>query len=222
MRPRYGARPLTITSADTLLNTAKLSGPIRLCGWSVNDGVAQQGLTVDQSANAPAAGATIASISLGNGEYLVEWTLTLSGTPGAGDVNNVKLSIGATQLATSVNLGVAGNYPQEEVNASVTFGPLTLAWQAIGNAVAGSVYTIEANITPVGISTGTVFDGAQAIGFIGIPQGGTETQWFGDWGPQVRTKISVQATVGTIQGVLWYEVVNLKPETGDDWYRIGG
>lgn len=203
---RYGAKSLTLTAAQSLGNTRLVGGPVILHGWSMNDGIASGGATVDQSQTAPAAGATIASISLANGVYQVSWTLELSGTPGAGDADNVQLFIGATQLATSANAGAVGTYPQEEAQAQVIFGPFTLAWKANGAGTAGAVYKIEANITPVNDSTATVFDGAQPIGFIDMDNGGGQTVWLGDLGVEVENELKVQTTLGLVQGVLWYRL----------------
>jgi hypothetical protein len=214
---RKGARTLTVTSTQALGNVTLLRGPLRLCGWSMNDGNPTQSSTVDQSAAAPGAGATVASISLGNGPWQIEWTLELSGTPAAADADNVQLFIGATLLATSVNAGAVGNYPQEEVQAIVVFGPLTLAWKAIGAATAGSVYKVEANIVPTGASTGQIRDGAQNLGFIGIAPGINQTVWFERGGIQVDTEISVQTLAGLIQGVLYYYLdSDLDPEHEPD------
>lgn len=214
---RKGARSLTVTANNALANKSLLGGPLRLCGWSTVDGAVAQGLTVDQSAAAPAAGATIASISLPNGEYVVSWTLEITGTPGAGDVDNVQMLIGATVVATSVNLGAVGNYAQEEQNVQVTFGPLTLAFKAIGAATAGSVYKVEANIVSIGNAAATILDGSQPIGFISMPQGNGETVWLQERGVQIDNALSVQTTQGSVNGVLWYYLdSDLDPEREPD------
>lgn len=191
-----------------------------MVGWSFNDSTASTESTVDQSANTPAAGATIASISLANGEYEITWTLELSGTPGAADVDNVQLFNGATLVATSVNPGAVGNYLQATVQVNVIFGPLTLAWKAIGAAAVGSVYKIEANIVPVSGSTGQIKDGSGAIGFTGIPVGGVDTQWFGPEGIAIDTELSVQTTLGTVQGVIWYYLFSDYPDQGEQEPRL--
>lgn len=201
---RFGARSLTVSAAQALANTRMLGGPLRLCGWSFTGTGASNPQTVDQSAAAPGAGATIASLSLGNGQYQVEWTLELTGTPGAADVDNVQLFIGSTLIATSVNLGAVGNYAQEEVNAAVSFGPLILAWKAIGAAAVGSVYKVEANVISLTQQTGTIFDGSQPVGYLSMAPQGTDKEWMDDEGVQIDTHISVQTTLGSIQGVLWY------------------
>ena len=96
---RYGARPLTVTAAQANAGTNLIGGPVRLRGWSMNDGAAGEGLTARGSAAAPAAGTTITSLSLTPGTYSVSWQVELTGTPGAGDVDNVQLLIGATVVA---------------------------------------------------------------------------------------------------------------------------
>jgi hypothetical protein len=205
---RYGARILTVSAAQALSNSKLLEGPLRLCGWSLADGATPQALTVDQSAAAPGAGATIATINLNNGAFIVEWTLELTGTPAAGDVDNVQLFIGATLIDTSVNPGAVGNYPQEEVQPSVSFGLTALAWKTIGAATAGSVYKVQANIAQVNAANATIFDGAQAVGFPSMPPGSAQTVWFEKYGVQVRNSVSVQATLGTISGVLYYTMMD--------------
>lgn len=208
----YGARPVTVTAGQSVANTELTGGPVRLVGWSLNDGTADQGLTANGQQTAPPAGTTIASISLPNGNFTIEWSLELSGTPGAGDVNNVALFIGATQIATSVNLGAGGIYVQPNQIANVTGGPLTLAAKSIGNGVAGSVYTIVLTIIPLGKSQATIFDGGQPVGFATMDEGSSTTQWLGDYGVAVRTKLSVKATQGTATGVLYVVDVYGKEE----------
>lgn len=219
---RKGARILSVSAAQALGNVRLLGGPLRLCGWSLNDGAIGQGLQVNQSAAAPAAGATIASISLGNGAYLVEWVFELTGTPGAGDVDNVQLFVGATLLDTSVNLGAVGNYSQEEVEAQVVFGPLTLAWKALGAATAGTTYKVSANIISQGNAGGTIFDGGQSVAFPNMPQGSAQTFYYDKYGVQVDTQISVQTTLGTIQGVLYYYLDSDLDDEGDPNDDYGG
>jgi hypothetical protein len=180
-------------SATQALNGQRLVGaPLRLMGWSFNDGNAAQSKPVTGTANAPGAGATIASISL------------LSGTPGAADINNVGVFVNVTQIATSENLGVSGNYPQQPAQALVTFGPLTLAFEAIGAAAAGSVYTIVATVTAINNSIGQILDGSGEIARSVILPGGVDNEWFGDSGIAIDTELRVQTITGTVQGTLFY------------------
>lgn len=215
----YGARSLSVSSADALGGVRKLGGPIRLCGWSFNNGVGPTDTPVTGTANAPAAGATIASVSLGNGTYQIEWSIELTGTPGAADVDNVQLTIGATQIAVSVNLGAVGDYQQEEAEGTVVSGPLTLAAKAIGAATAGSVYKVNMTVIPLTQSTGVIKDGSQNVGFISLPAGGNQTVWLSDLGVAILTEISVQTGLGTISGVIYYKMVyDLIDEAGTPDY----
>lgn len=201
---RNGARVLPVSAAAATAGKRLLGGPLRIVGYSLNDGAAGQGLTATGQQTAPGAGATIASISLPNGEYTVEWTLELQGTPGAGEVNNVALDIGATQVATSVNLGAVGNYPQQNANVSVTGGPLTLAAKAIGAGTAGAIYIINFTITPTGNSQCTLSDGGMVVATISVLQGADRTEWPDTVGLEFETDFTVTTTQGVIQGTVFY------------------
>ena len=107
--------------------------------------------------NAPAANTQIGNISAASiipAEYMIYWTVSLSGTPGANEVDNFQLRIGAATFATSSNPGAIGEFPQ------APFGPVFLSTSSVavrsGSAVAtaGSVYTIALSIVPVIPSTG--------------------------------------------------------------------
>ncbi len=198
-----GARVVPVSATQSFFNQDLLGGPVRLLGWSLNDGAATNGLTQTGTANAPAAGATIASISLSSGEYLVKWTVELTGTPGAADVDNVALFTGPTQIATSINLGAVGNYPQNDAQATVIVGPSALTAKAIGNAAVGSVYKVTLNITAINGSSCNVQDGNMNVLSLNLPQGGSDTRWIGDIGIEFHTSVSVQATLGVIQGALF-------------------
>jgi hypothetical protein len=62
----------------------------------------------------------------------------------------------------------------------------------------------------------TILDGSQPIAYSAIVAGGTDAQITLDYGVEVETHISVQATLGVINGVIWYlleEDVNPKATT---------
>lgn len=196
-----------MSSVAALNGSRLIGGPVRVCGWSFNNGVGPTDTPVTGTAAAPAAGATIASVSLGNGTYNVEWTVELTGTPGAADVDNVQLLVSATVIADSSNLGAVGDYPQEEATGTVVFGPLTLAAKAIGAATVGSTYKVIMTVTPTSASLGTISDGGQTIGFIDIPVPGNVTTWLSDIGVSVLTELKVQTNLGTVNGVIYYKDV---------------
>ena len=111
------------------------------------------GFAADGSATAPAAGATIASVTLPPGVYNIYVNMLASGTLAAGDNNNVYL--------TNVTAGSAIVTPIEmdatTANAPTPSGPfqVQLSQQsvirvlAIANATAGSIYTASLSAIPV-------------------------------------------------------------------------
>lgn len=213
--PGYGARSLTVPASQSIAGSNLVGGPVRLKGWSLIDGTADVDLFVRNSANAPGAGATIASLALPAGDCLIEWELELTGTPGVGDIDNVQLSIGPTAIARSVNLGAVGNYPQNNAECGVPSGGLTLTATAIGAATAGSVYAVNITAIPQGQSQAKILDGGQPVGFPSMGEGRADTIWLGEEGVAIRTGLSVLSTQGVVTGVLWYEEVYGadKPET---------
>lgn len=175
-----------------------------ITGWSATDGTGTDSLQTSGTVVAPAAGATIASISLANGTYTVAWSVELGAGAAAADANNVELFVAATGIAVSVNAGATGTYPQEEAQAFVAFGPLTLAAKAIGAGTAAVPYTVIITITQINESLANVKDGGMTIGIIGMASAASQTQWFDEMGPAVETDLSIQTTLGNVQGAIWY------------------
>lgn len=206
MRGQLGARPLPFTSNQALNGSNLVGGPGRLMGWSIKNGSGSNTQEADGTQNAPAAGTTIASISLANGVYAVSWELELSGTPGAGDADNVALFIAATQIGKSVNAGAVGTYGPFSAQANVVFGPLVLAAKAIGNAVVGSVYRVTLQATQIANSLCDIKDGGMVIASPSIDPQNSETQWLGEMGIRFDNGLSVQVSQGTISGVIWFSL----------------
>lgn len=96
----------------------------------------------------PGALTSIASEALATGTFLLSWTATLQTAAAAGDANNFGLYNGAALLATSVNAGTVGTYPQAAVNAYLGAGA-TVAVQTIGAGSTGSVYKASLTVTPL-------------------------------------------------------------------------
>ena len=110
----------------------------------------------------PGALVPIASEALATGTFLLSWTATLQTAAAAGDANNFGLYSGSTLLATSVNAGALGSYPQAAVNIYLGAGA-TIAVQTIAAGSAGSVYNASLTVTPLtsGDNKGAVaWDGA--------------------------------------------------------------
>ena len=109
------------------------------------------------TAATPAPGQVIASQALAAGDFLLSWTATLQTAAAAGDANNFGLYGGATLLATSVNAGAVGSYPQAAVSYYTGASP-TIAVKNIGAGTTGSVYNGSLTVTPLtsGDSKGAV------------------------------------------------------------------
>lgn len=212
MRARRGARIVPVSTVAASATGRLLGGPLRLCGWSLLDAISTNDLTVDQSVAAPGAGVQVAALSLPAGTYNVEWTFELTGTPGAGDVDNVRVTLGAATLATSVNLGAVGNYQQEELEADVVTGPVSIVFKAIGAATAGTTYKIEANALPTANNLGVIQDGSMTVANFAVPQDGVDNQLPDEYGVQVDTDLSLTSTAGAVTGVLY---VVLNPDSPD-------
>lgn len=116
------------------------------------------GLAVEAegSATAPAANTIIASISAAQllasapigTTWTVAWTVSLAGTPGAADVDNVNVQMPiATVRAIAVMPGVVGNWPQNPFQVTPAPGN-NISAVAIGAAAAGSVYSVQMVATP--------------------------------------------------------------------------
>ena len=120
------------------------------------------------SATAPTAFQTLVTITPNEGGlYTIQWTVTLAGTPGAGDANNFRLvqTNPLLFLAESVNAGAAGTYPQAAVTAAIPAGAQLIISAGPGNGTAGAVYT--GTIGGQGGASVTV--GPQGLGNIWYP-----------------------------------------------------
>lgn len=152
----------------------------RVSGVPLTGGQAQTTVpsgTITGSATSPTTFQILASLTIPAGVTVVAWTVTLSGTLGAGDANNfaVRIQSGAT-VATSVNAGAAGTYPQAPITVT---GPLVLQLETAGSTpTTGSVYSGTLTIST-----------AQAQVSVG-PQGAGNV-WY-----------SAQATISTTTGTL--------------------
>lgn len=136
---------------------------------------------VSGSANAPAAFTNLCqTATIPAGTYLVAWSVTLSGTLGANDVNNFVLFQGAFGVTPSVNPDVAGTYPQTPVLVNVPAGGGTLQVASGSHAAtAGSVYG--------GAITG------QATAAVQLGPSGLGNLWY-------PTQITVATTTGITTG----------------------
>lgn len=114
--------------------------------------------TAGTTSAAPGAGTTVTTQTAGLGTFLLSWTVQLQTAAAGGDVNNFGLYNGAVLLATSVNAGVIGTYPQAALPSYLEIAASVVAVKNIGAGSTGSVYTASLTLTPLtaGDSKGTV------------------------------------------------------------------
>jgi hypothetical protein len=125
--------------------TADVTIPAGVPGWSA----AGPATTATGTTSAtPGGGTTVASQALAAGTYMLSWTAQLETAAASGDADNFGLYDGSTLLATSVNAGVIGSYPQAAVSACLGAGA-TVAVKNIAAGSSGSVYAASLTVTPV-------------------------------------------------------------------------
>lgn len=118
-------------------------------GFSAPPGTASTTTTGTGTATTPGAFQQLASITLpGPGTWTVTWSLTLSGTPGSADTNNVRLvKNGTVFLVESVNAGAGGTYPQAGYSYTGVTGDVIDLTVGPANANTGAVYTVSLSVT---------------------------------------------------------------------------
>jgi hypothetical protein len=119
----------------------------------------------------PAGLTVIATQALATGSFLLSWTAALQTAAAAGDANNFGLyggASGATLLATSVNAGTVGSYPQAAVTY-YTGASATVNVKNIAAGSTGSVYNGSLTVTPL-----TGGDNKGAFGWAGP---GSPPEW---------------------------------------------
>jgi len=90
------------------------------------------------------------------GTYIVNWSVTLSGTTSSADADNFLLSQNATILASSVNPGTPGTYPQAPVVITAAPGDNINIFTSGNNATSGATYsaTITGASGPLTLTVG--------------------------------------------------------------------
>lgn len=198
-----GLRPIPVL--PTAVDVIPLSAPCILMGWSFRDASGDVTQDTEGSIVAPAASATIATLTVTNaGTYNLAWTVELIGPAAAADQNNFQLFNGATLLATSVNLPAAGEYPQVTVTETLAAGAV-ITVKALGAGTAGVTYGASFAITPEQGGNGVVEvqDAGMPIGESSVQQDGVDSQWFGPQGIHCMGEIKVHVVQGVITGAVY-------------------
>jgi hypothetical protein len=158
------------------------------------------GVSGSVTSPAPFFGLTGAAVIPVAGTYTVEWICTLAGTVGAGDANGFLLLLNnATLLATSVNAGAAGTYPQF-VTATFNAGDFLVVFSG-ATPTAGAVYSAQV------ISQGqplTLQVGPQGLGTTWYPLSVTISTTTGALdGATALVYLGPSATPATLQGTVF-------------------
>ena len=149
-----------IVTADVTIPAGTSSSPA--------SGPATTGTSTTSSAT-PGAGTTVATQAASAGTFLLSWTVTIAAAAAAGDAGNFGLYAGSVLLATSVNPGTIGTYPQQAVTTYLGAGA-TVTVQNIAAGSAGAVYSAVLSVTP--LTAGDV-KGSVAWDGAGSPAGWT-------------------------------------------------
>jgi len=120
-------------------------------------------------ATAPSAGTPVVTQAASTGAFLLSWTVTLATAAAVGDANNFGLYAGTVLLATSVNAGTIGSYPQQAVTTYLGTGA-AITVQNIAAGSTGAVYSAVLSVTP--LTAGDV-KGSVAWDGAGSPAGWT-------------------------------------------------
>ena len=193
--------PFPVITADY----SPIAGPVVLLGWSVREATDQQTQDNEGSVTSPGAGQTIVTLAgLPAGTYNVGWSVELAGTLAAADSNNFRLTdTGGDQLG-SINLAVAGSYPQVSTELTIATGQ-SISIVAIAAGTVGAVYSAQLSIEPVIIDDviAEIRDGNQILGCISLGTGQASTLYFGIPGMSVMNGITVHIVTGTLVGVVY-------------------
>jgi hypothetical protein len=198
-------RICAIDLASLVAGQAAIAGPARLMGWSLRESGFETNKEVEGSVVGPGAGGVIVTTGgMPGGTYVIKWSVQLIGAAAAADQNNFGLYSGATLLETSLNAGVAGVYPQPDVQDSNPFGS-AYSVKAIGAGTAGVTYAAQITVT-ASVEYGSVMelrDGNSAIAEIAIPVAGSNTAWFGPDGVHIYNQIKTVTVAGLLTGCLY-------------------
>lgn len=185
-----------------------LAGHGILVGYSwENSGSADNSITAEGTVTGPAAGATIASVVLPQGTWLISWTVGFgSGAVAAADTNNMQLT-GLSGGSFVAVIPAVANTEVPQPQAEFT-GAATIAVKAIALATATAVYEAQIVATPVTAGFVRIFDGAQQAGLqvatSYLPGPGFDTQSLPDKGIELKRGLVVAATSASIQGTVWF------------------
>lgn len=187
------------------------TGHVIFQGFSAeNSGATDNSLTAENSVTGPAAGATIASLVLPAGTWVISWTVGLgAGAVAAADTNNMELTGPAAPLVAIIPAVANTQVPQPPVTLTTT--GVTVAVKAIALATATAVYEAQIVATPVAAGFVRFYDGRGAatsqVATSALGELASETEYLGDSGLELQRGLWVVATSPSIALTVWYLVV---------------
>ncbi|SRR6266566_1336163 len=191
----------------TASDVTPFPGSGTLLGWSLREASAEVPSDVTGSVVAPGAGAVIVTTAaLAAGTYDVNWTVELVGPAAAADVNNFQLFNGAAAIQVSVNLGVAGEYPQPIARLTVTQGS-TISVKAVGAGTAGVTYSVDLTAAPdplFGMAV-ELQAGNMPLGEAAADLQECDTKWFGPQGILIEQQVTIHVVSGVVTGCLYIQ-----------------
>lgn len=198
-----GTRPVTVPATTAPNSVTPIGSPCRLMGWSLTAGLGA-GKQAQGSVTSPGAAASIAAFgTLPAGEYTLNWTVELSGTIAAAELNNFQANQAGIDLTPSVNPAVAGPYPQPPLQIVIPAGGATLNIKTIAAGTVGAVYSVTATLTGGTPMEASIADSGQVIGESAAQQGFSDTQILTPDGVYVSTSITITVLDGTLTGVIY-------------------
>lgn len=182
-----------------------------LLGFSAeNSGNTDSSLTAEGSVTGPAAGATIASIVLPAGTWVIGWTVGYgAGAVAAAEQNNMQLT-GPASPVPAIIPGVA-NTQQIQQQVVLTTPGTTIAVKAIAVGTATAVYTAQLVATPTSAGFCRFFDGrggpTEQTATCFLAELASESEWLGDSGTEINMGLWVAATAASIAVTCFYIVL---------------
>jgi len=182
-----------------------------LLGYSAeNSGNTDNSLDNEGTVTGPAAGATIASIVLPAGTWVISWTVGFgAGAVAAADANNMQL----TGIPTTLNAIIPAVANTQQIQQQVTFttAGTTIAVKAIGAGTGTANYVAQLVATPTSAGFLRLYDGRQApttqVATAFLQEIASESEWFGDSGTELEYGLWVAATANSIAVTLFYIVL---------------
>jgi hypothetical protein len=193
--------PVLATAVDVLL----INGPVELAGFSFREAGGEVGGRASGNVTSPGATTAIATLSgFAAGTYLVNWTVGVEGTLGAGDANNMNITLTGVSQIPAIYPGVVGEYPQQQLELTL-LATDNISVKSIAAATVGANYSADITIIPVGPiqALAELQDGNNPLAEVSLVAGQGDSRWYGSGGLKVRNRINLHMISGTMAGAVY-------------------